>query len=540
MKRLCSLLLTAVLMLGLIPTTYAASDKATNAANTLYSMGLFSGTGTDAKGNPIFDLDRTPTRQEAITMLVAMMGKSEEAKKGTWDTPFTDVDNWAKPFVGYAYTNGLTSGTSATTYGGSQLVTTSQYLTFALTALGYKSGTDFQWDKAWELADKIGLTHGEYNAGSKFTRGDVAVISLSALSTCQKNSKTTLSQKLGLTIPASTPSTSKPTTLQGLMNAAPLTPMKTNDETLDAMVEQILNQIITDGMSTYDKVKACYDYLKKNTVYQTKSKATVIRSGVYVSSEDYKNVLLATEVLSTGKGVCDHYAAAFHVLTRRIGLESYICTGKHISQKGGMGGHVWNIITLDGVDYIFDAQIDDLLGTNNRFFKTFEQMGTKYQDYNPAQNKADFCNFQRASSSGSGSSGSLPLTPIQEFIFSDLQLMEMASLSIEYSELVAQSATQLRGEYGMSPMRTDSGATLVALFCAAGLSFGDTFSLEEIAYFMLDEGVDFRYVAMLPMDEYVDPEELVWEEAEAFTNPAFDGFSAAFYGDQWILLFYGG
>lgn len=153
------------------------------AAKKLYAKGLFQGTGTDGDGNPVFDLDRTPTRAEAVTMLVRLLGKEDEAKAGTWTTPFTDVAEWAKPYVGYAYANGLTTGTGATTFGSNTAVNASQYLTFVLRALGYESGTDFQWDKAWELSDKIGLTSGEYNADtSGFTRGDVAIISYTSLS----------------------------------------------------------------------------------------------------------------------------------------------------------------------------------------------------------------------------------------------------------------------------------------------------------------------------------------------------------------------
>ena len=95
-------------------------------------------------------------------MLVRLLGKDEEAKTGIWDIPFTDVDEWAKPYVGYAYANKLTTGTSDTTFGGAQTVSPSQYLTFVLRAMGYESGTDFQWDKAWELTDTLGITHGEY------------------------------------------------------------------------------------------------------------------------------------------------------------------------------------------------------------------------------------------------------------------------------------------------------------------------------------------------------------------------------------------
>lgn len=148
-KILC-ILLACVMLFSTMTTAFAASSEAAEAAESLHALGLFNGTGTNEDGAPNYDLDREPSRAEAVTMLVRLLGKEEEAKNGTWTTPFTDVADWAKPYVGYAYTNGLTSGTSATTFGGTATVTASQYLTFILRALGYQSGTDFQWDKAWE------------------------------------------------------------------------------------------------------------------------------------------------------------------------------------------------------------------------------------------------------------------------------------------------------------------------------------------------------------------------------------------------------
>lgn len=193
-SRLLSILLTLCLVLTLLPAipVIAASKEAQDAADTLYALGLFEGTGTDGNGNPIYELDRAPTRAEAVTMLVRLLGKENEAKSGAWNTPFTDVADWAKPYVGYAYTNGLTDGTGGNAFSGNQTVTASQYLTFVLRALSYQSGTDFQWDKAWELSDKIGLTKGEYNAGSAFTRGDVAIVSYRALSIKLKDGSQTI------------------------------------------------------------------------------------------------------------------------------------------------------------------------------------------------------------------------------------------------------------------------------------------------------------------------------------------------------------
>jgi len=196
MKRLLCLLFALVMVLSMMPTAFAAGAAAVTAANTLHELGLFDGTGTGADGKPIYDLDRAPTRHEAVTMLVRLLGKDAEAKSGSWDIPFTDVAEWAKPYVGYAYANGLTSGTSATTFGGNTTVTASQYLTFVLRALGYDSSTDFQWDKAWELSDQIGLTDGRYPSTKAFLRGDVTIVSRSAMDVKQKGSDQTLAEKL--------------------------------------------------------------------------------------------------------------------------------------------------------------------------------------------------------------------------------------------------------------------------------------------------------------------------------------------------------
>ena len=181
MKKLVIVFMMMALLCLLAVPAAAATDEAIASANTLYNLGLFLGTGNDANGNPNFDLDRTPTRHEAVVMLVRLLGKEEEAKAGTWETPFTDVVSWAEPYVGYAYENGLTIGTGATTFGGDTKISVSQYLTFVLRALGYQNGIDFRWDKAWELSDQLGITNGQYNANTAFTRGDVAIISEKSL-----------------------------------------------------------------------------------------------------------------------------------------------------------------------------------------------------------------------------------------------------------------------------------------------------------------------------------------------------------------------
>ena len=183
MKKILTLLLTLTLALSLsVPALAADRWEAENAAWTLYNYGLFQGMGTDEDGYPIFSLDTAPTRAQSVTMLVRLLGKEAEAMETEWTEPFTDVPEWAQPYVEYAYEQGLAQGRGEGIFDAETPVSASEYLTFVLRALGYESGLDFQWDSAWTLSDRLRLTDGSYRAGTPFDRGDVAVISLDALS----------------------------------------------------------------------------------------------------------------------------------------------------------------------------------------------------------------------------------------------------------------------------------------------------------------------------------------------------------------------
>ena len=188
MKRLFTLLLALALACGVLLLPAQAADPVTaqGAAQLLYDLGLFRGTGVKADGSPEFDLDRAPTRAEAVTMLVRLLGAEDDATKTVQPTPFTDVPEWARPYVGYAYKQGLTNGISADRFGSDSPVTAAQYLTFVLRAMGYQDGTDFFWSSAWTLTDNLSITAGEYNENTKFLRGDAAVVSARALTAQRK------------------------------------------------------------------------------------------------------------------------------------------------------------------------------------------------------------------------------------------------------------------------------------------------------------------------------------------------------------------
>lgn len=190
-----ALLVTGAFASGEVPGVGEAVSGITSpqeAADYLYSLGLFRGTGSNPDGSPVYELERTPTRFESVTMLVRLLGAEDKALAGSWRTPFRDLYPWAEPYVGYAYANGLTNGTSADTYDGSDPINASQYLTFVLRALGYESGVDFQWQTSWQLTDALDITDGQYKTYGSFSRGDAALVSARALSVNVKGEDYTL------------------------------------------------------------------------------------------------------------------------------------------------------------------------------------------------------------------------------------------------------------------------------------------------------------------------------------------------------------
>lgn len=255
-KRLLILLLALVMILSLSSMAFAADNPAEAAAERLYKLGILRGTGVDVHGDPIFDLEKPLDRHSAVTMLVRLLGKEEEALRGTWETPFTDVALWAEPYVGYAYANGLTMGTGATTFDGTAPVTAAQYLTFVLRALGYSSENDFVWSSPWVLSNAIELTDGRYSAANNnaFVRRDMVIISADALDVTVKGSKRTLAQKIGVSMPA------VDTYLARVLSDKELAALKEAD--LDTLREEIstvedavafLEQFTPNGYSGFDE-----------------------------------------------------------------------------------------------------------------------------------------------------------------------------------------------------------------------------------------------------------------------------------------------
>jgi len=196
MKKIISVFLILIICTSILSVTTLAKEQRdftfeNELAMHLKELKLFKGVS-----NTDFALERKPTRIEALVMLIRVLGKETDALTKNWSHPFTDVPYWADKYVGYAYENGLTNGTSSTTFGIND-ANSAMYITFVLRALGYSdtNGEDFTYENPYVLAKKSEILP-EFVDIDDFLRADVVIVSYAALSAKLKGSDVPLSHKL--------------------------------------------------------------------------------------------------------------------------------------------------------------------------------------------------------------------------------------------------------------------------------------------------------------------------------------------------------
>ncbi len=127
---------------------------------------------------------------------------------------------------------------------------------------------------------------------------------------------------------------------------------------LEAKVDYVLSYVVHSGMTEFQKAKAIHDYLVLHTRYDI---------------DNYYNDTIpplsgsAYGILVLGTGVCDGYAKAYLLLTRRAGLHTVKVTG-----NVDRGLHAWNIIRINGsyyqVDVTWDDPVPDSGGLRHKYF----------------------------------------------------------------------------------------------------------------------------------------------------------------------------
>lgn len=196
MKKWKRALLTGLSVCAAMLVTASASSF-DSTADTLKTMGLFAGTNTG------YELDRAPTRAEAATMLVRLLGKTDEAESLWASDPsgfaFQDMESfdWAKPYVHWLSRNQLAAGTSAMRFSPAEPCTAQMYAAFLMRTLGYyETNGDFTFADAIPFARSQGVLNDANCDTEKFLRDHVVAASYTALSAKPKSGEADLLTRL--------------------------------------------------------------------------------------------------------------------------------------------------------------------------------------------------------------------------------------------------------------------------------------------------------------------------------------------------------
>ena len=116
MRKLVSTLLCAALFLTLTCPAYAAKPPLVTpgeAGAYLQERGIYQGDGSGS-----LKLDKGLTRAEMAALLTRLHGEGEvNPEHYAWACYFTDVPDWAKPYVGYCVASLLVAGYDESHYG---------------------------------------------------------------------------------------------------------------------------------------------------------------------------------------------------------------------------------------------------------------------------------------------------------------------------------------------------------------------------------------------------------------------------------------
>ena len=117
---------------------------------------------------------------------------------------------------------------------------------------------------------------------------------------------------------------------------------------LSSKVDELIQENITDNMSTRDKIKAIHDYIINHTEYD-KLKTENVNDTTYKSNTAYG-------VLFQNYGICSGYSDAMKLFLDKLNIINY---------KISNDQHIWNLVNIDGKWYHLDLTWDDPVSDKN-------------------------------------------------------------------------------------------------------------------------------------------------------------------------------
>ena len=126
----------------------------------------------------------------------------------------------------------------------------------------------------------------------------------------------------------------------------------TGSEELDRLLAPAVGNVLKDGLTQMERLRAVYLYAKGSFGYLGIGEVDTSKAGWEIEQ--------AINMLKTGRGNCYSWASLFTYLARQVGYDARAVVGTGVSPKGSESVHAWTEITIDGTAYTFDPQIESV------------------------------------------------------------------------------------------------------------------------------------------------------------------------------------
>ena len=142
----------------------------------------------------------------------------------------------------------------------------------------------------------------------------------------------------------------------------------TGSPELDELLARAVKDVVNGKMTQMEKLRAVYDYAKRTFGY--------LGIGTVDATVPGWEIDQATKMFQNKRGNCYSWSSAFTYLARQVGFDARAIAGTGVSPKGSESVHAWTEITIDGVAYTFDPQIESVYAA--RYGENYDLFMKKY------------------------------------------------------------------------------------------------------------------------------------------------------------------
>lgn len=343
------------------------------------STDYFFDAATWAKGNDMvsgskFDAETPCTRAYTVTYL----WKNAGSPKTEVSNAFSDVDANAEyaQAVAWAVKNGVTSGTSATTFSPNDTCTRGQIVTFLNRAL---SSADNTVSKDDGTVKEEPVKNDNQQTETKTPETTEKDTEKNTEKNTENNTEKNTEKNTGKQTETVNPTNDELDNVENWRKPGVFTNTRPEYDTAvyEARIKEVLKEALGDNMGAsmtdIQKALALHEWLVLHCQYDETKKRK------YAYSE-YGAIV-------EGLAVCQGYTIAYNDLLTRVGIEAEYVVGWAEQPQTTPQRHSWSRVTIDGKKYFVDVTWDDMTpDTKGRVTHGFFMVSDKKMYYHTRYN----------------------------------------------------------------------------------------------------------------------------------------------------------